>query len=235
MSSPVQVLFIPIAADCRVHEAGSEDANTWNEKFLSPLRETEGVEEVFWSRQLDNDENIGVVVFWASRPHLQAWQTRFSSSMLQLNPLIKASYKSYTLLLPAFTTVSPATEKQDLHRVLSQNITKLFIWYFPHSTAPPTNELQTTVSLGLGEFVRRNFVVGEVEEKGDGSEQMNAFGAWREEEDEAFGEKGRSFSGFVGLQSEDDFRKMPPFEANFEKRKGMTMRTFEFAKHGLGG
>ncbi|RDW68057.1 hypothetical protein BP6252_09453 [Coleophoma cylindrospora] len=234
MSSPVQVLFIPVAADCRVQEAGSEDANTWNTKFLSQLRETEGVEEVFWSRQLDNDENIGVIVFWASLPHLQAWQSKFTGLILhdQLNPLIKASYKSYTLLLPASTTASPSAANQELHRALSQKITKLFIWYFPHSTAPLTNEFQTTVELGLGEFVKRNLVGGEADEKGDGSELVKAYGAWREEEDEAFGEKGRSFSGFVGLQSEDDFRKMPPFEANFERRKGMTMRTFEFAKYG---
>lgn len=152
-------------------------------------------------------------IVWTSKADQEAWTISKPPGKIQ------EMLGSISTGLYNFWTISPS---EDFTTVLSAPVTKLFIWYFPHTTSPLTPELEAIVPEKFVKFVNGNATNPEG--------VLGAKGGWRLKEDQAFGENGRSFTGIIGVKTVESLRMQPPFENNIEGRKGMTMRTFKLSR-----
>lgn len=166
-------------------------------------------------------ENIALTsTVWDSSVHQQTWESTHPISSLShlLSPLLSPDYSTFTSKRFTLTFPPPATSQAAL-AALNAPITKVWTWWFPLSSFTPRLEEQVPKDF-------ETFVAANVR---DQAGMLAHAGGWREEEDVIGERQARSFTGFVGCRSVEDFYAgPPPFEGNIGGRIGLGMRTFAF-------
>jgi len=248
-TTQIQIYLLPFlpGTDSRANLATNPPFNT----FLQTLSSAPGITRVLWTPQLDNPDVVGVFAFWDDCSARESWE----SNMLPIEKLSGTlegvldgavwegwTNKRFTVDLPrshgekgTMITMEEAMgtgEEGDAHddiplkSIFESPLTKVWTWYFPLPPNQSTASSQSThlvaadVDTKFSNFVACNTTMPH--------SKLPHLSGWRVERDIFRDTPARSYTGFVGQATAEEFKQMPPFEGNLEGRIGLTMRTFSF-------